>query len=58
MSNPEFESSPNENDGNLLEMAFIFDRVDYCEGGSKKEIQRAKDVLTAQHRKIMPKFTR
>jgi hypothetical protein len=58
MSNPEFESNLNENDGNLLEMAFIFDRVDYCEGGSKKEIQRAKDILTAQHRKVMPKFTR
>lgn len=58
MSNPEFERSLNENDGVLLEMAFLFDGVDYCEGGSKKELQRAKDILNQQHRKVMPKFTR
>lgn len=58
MLHPEFEPTPDNRNDDLLELAFMFDGVDYCEGGSKKELQRAKDVLTAQHRKVMPKFTK
>lgn len=58
MLNREIEPSPEDKDGILLEMAFMFDGVDYCNGGTREELQRAKKILIDQHRKVMPKFTR